>query len=85
LVSLFGGDRKGIWGITYQTAADEEDGDGDVLEVLGAPFAAGVAKMLEENVGGTVEEDEGALDKLGGGAPFLACPLGADVPCLCPR
>jgi hypothetical protein len=51
-----------------------------VLQVGGAPFVARAAEVLEEDVGGAVEEDEGALDELGRGSPFLACPLGADVP-----
>jgi hypothetical protein len=51
-----------------------------VLQVGGAPFVARAAEVLEEDVGGAVEKDEGALDELGRGSPFLASLLGADVP-----
>jgi hypothetical protein len=64
----------------YQTAADEQNGDGDMLQVLGAPFATRAAEMLEEDVGRAVEEDEGALDKLGRRTPFLTGLPGTDVP-----
>lgn len=51
-----------------------------MLEVGGAPFTAPAAEMLEKNVGRAVKENDGALDELGRGAPFLAYLPGADVP-----
>jgi len=75
----------GWWkrGKTYQTAADEEHRDGKVFQVGGAPITAPAAEVLEEDVGRAIEEDQGALDELGRGTPFLAGLLGADVPGLC--
>jgi hypothetical protein len=66
--------------VAYQAAADKQHGDGHVLQVGGAPAAAPAAEVFEEDVGRPIKEDEGALDELGRGTPFLARPLGADVP-----
>lgn len=66
--------------MTYKAAADEEDGDGDVLEVLGTVFSSPVTEMLEEDVGRAVEKDEEALNELGRRAPFLTWLLRSDVP-----
>lgn len=65
---------------TYQAAADEEDGDGDMLEVLCRPWATGASKMLEEDVRTAIGEDHETLDELGRRLPFLAVFLGAKIP-----
>lgn len=57
--------------MTYQTATDEEDGDGNMLQIRCRVCLACAAKMLEEDVGRTVEEDEEALDELGRRTPLL--------------
>lgn len=65
---------------TYQTTAEEQDGEGKVLKVLGTPLAAPAAEMLEEDVGGAVEEDEAALDELGRRTPLFARLFRTHVP-----
>lgn len=45
-----------------ESAAEEHDGDGDVLEILRRPVR--VAEMLEESVGRAVEEDHKGLGEL---------------------
>lgn len=48
-----------------EAAAEEQDGDGEVLQVVCVPLAVVVAQVLQEDVGGAVEEDEEALGELG--------------------
>ena len=55
----------------YKTATDEENGDGDMLQVRRSVRLASAAEMLKEDVGRAVEENEEALDKLGGRTPLL--------------
>jgi hypothetical protein len=52
-------------GCTHQTTADEQHGNGNVLQVLRTVFAIPIREMLEEDVRCAVCEDQGALNKLG--------------------
>ena len=56
---------------TYKTPTNEEDGDGNVFEILSSPFPAPVSEVLQEDVGRPVEENEETLNELGRRAPFL--------------
>ena len=51
-----------------------------MLQILGAPFLAPVAEMLEEDIGGPVEENQKALHELRGRPPFLMATFRFDVP-----
>lgn len=66
---------------TYHAATDKQNCDGDVLHVLSSPGTSPTPEMLKEDVGGAIEEDEEALDKLGRGPPLLRPLLWANVPC----
>ena len=68
---------------TYQTTSNEENGDGDVLQILRTEFLAGIAKMFEEDVGRSISEDESTLNEFRSGSPFLRALLGTNVPRLC--
>lgn len=65
---------------TYQPTPNEEDGDGDMFEILGRPGATRASEMLEENVRPAIEQDQGALDKLGRRLPFPAVLPRAEIP-----
>lgn len=43
-------------GVAYRSTTDEEDGDGDMLQVSRSPFASPAANMLEENIGRAIED-----------------------------
>lgn len=65
---------------TYQTTSDEKHGDGYVLEILRAELIASVAEVLEEDISGSVGENESAFDEFRRRSPFLGALLGTDVP-----
>lgn len=67
---------------THQATSDEKHGNRDVLEVFEAPLAAPAAKVLQENIGRTVDENESALDELGGRGPSAADRPRFNIPCL---
>lgn len=59
---------------SQQATTDEQNCDGNVLQVLGAKLGVantGVAEMLQEDVGRTIEEDQSTLNKFGRGPPSL--------------
>lgn len=66
---------------TYHATTDKQDRDRDVLHILSSPSTSPAAKVLKEDVGRAIEEDEEALNKLGRRSPLLRPLLGANVPC----
>ena len=67
--------------MTHKASADKKHRDGYVLKILRAERLARVTKVLEEDVGGTVGKDDGALDELGTGPPLATIRrLWSDVP-----
>jgi hypothetical protein len=69
-----------VKGSTNQASPKEENRDGQVFHILSGPGSSPAAKVLHEDVGNTIEEDQEALNELGGRAPLLKLPR-ASVPC----
>lgn len=57
---------------TYQSAAKEHDGNGEMFEILSSPRPTGAAQVLEEDVGSSVDENEERFRELGGNPPRFA-------------
>ncbi|KAI6748456.1 hypothetical protein HG530_015492 [Fusarium avenaceum] len=66
--------------VTDYASPKEENRDGQVFHILSGPGSSPAAKVLHEDVGSTIEEDQEALNKLGRRTPFLRL-LRANVPC----